>query len=174
MEKSQPLILLRESKLVSFTSRRRNMSKSFNFPFFFKQYEFSQKHVYLITYFYVFSKTSRFLLVKYCSFQNRIILWPHFVTSLFVFQQEPRVVWWTCKRPKPQGMVFHLVWYELIKGRLFRTEFNFIMSWKMQFMVFACSDSRVCPSHVLDFQPGEAFVVRNVANLVPPYDQVLF
>ncbi|ESW23029.1 hypothetical protein PHAVU_004G013500 [Phaseolus vulgaris] len=40
-----------------------------------------------------------------------------------------------------------------------------------KFMVFACSDSRVCPSHVLDFQPGEAFVVRNVANIVPPYDQ---
>ncbi|KAI8533700.1 hypothetical protein RHMOL_Rhmol10G0029600 [Rhododendron molle] len=43
-----------------------------------------------------------------------------------------------------------------------------------QFMVFACSDSRVCPSHVLDFQPGEAFVVRNVANLVPPYDKVKY
>ncbi|XP_010551901.1 PREDICTED: beta carbonic anhydrase 1, chloroplastic-like [Tarenaya hassleriana] len=41
-----------------------------------------------------------------------------------------------------------------------------------KFMVFACSDSRVCPSHVLDFQPGEAFVVRNVANIVPPFDQV--
>ncbi|CAJ1946725.1 unnamed protein product [Sphenostylis stenocarpa] len=43
-----------------------------------------------------------------------------------------------------------------------------------KFMVFACSDSRVCPSHVLDFQPGEAFVVRNVANFVPPYDQSKF
>lgn len=42
----------------------------------------------------------------------------------------------------------------------------------MQFMVFACSDSRVCPSHVLNFQPGEAFVVRNIANMVPPYDKV--
>ncbi|MQI72130.1 hypothetical protein EI017_25590, partial [Escherichia coli] len=41
-------------------------------------------------------------------------------------------------------------------------------------MVFACSDSRVCPSHVLDFQPGEAFVVRNVANMVPPYDQAKY
>ncbi|KAK1432778.1 hypothetical protein QVD17_09678 [Tagetes erecta] len=43
-----------------------------------------------------------------------------------------------------------------------------------KFMVFACSDSRVCPSHVLDFQPGEAFVVRNVANIVPPFDKVKY
>lgn len=43
-----------------------------------------------------------------------------------------------------------------------------------KFMVIACSDSRVCPSHVLDFQPGEAFVVRNVANMVPPYDQTKY
>ncbi|KAL7110303.1 hypothetical protein ACP275_05G016300 [Erythranthe tilingii] len=40
-----------------------------------------------------------------------------------------------------------------------------------KFLVFACSDSRVCPSHVLNFQPGEAFVVRNVANMVPSFDQ---
>ncbi|KAM7512454.1 hypothetical protein LguiB_011329 [Lonicera macranthoides] len=43
-----------------------------------------------------------------------------------------------------------------------------------KFMVFACSDSRVCPSHVLDFQPGDAFVVRNVANMVPPFDQIKY
>lgn len=40
-----------------------------------------------------------------------------------------------------------------------------------KFMVFACSDSRVCPSHVLDFQPGEAFMVRNIANMVPAFDK---
>ncbi|GKV09481.1 hypothetical protein SLEP1_g20971 [Rubroshorea leprosula] len=34
-------------------------------------------------------------------------------------------------------------------------------------MVIACVDSRVCPSNILGFQPGEAFMIRNVANLVP-------
>ncbi|CAD6224619.1 unnamed protein product [Miscanthus lutarioriparius] len=29
---------------------------------------------------------------------------------------------------------------------------------------------KVCPTAVLGFQPGEAFTVRNVANLVPPYE----
>ncbi|CAM8940001.1 unnamed protein product [Rhodiola kirilowii] len=43
-----------------------------------------------------------------------------------------------------------------------------------KFLVFACSDSRVCPSHILDFQPGEAFVVRNIANMVPPYCQTKY
>ncbi|XP_042468635.1 beta carbonic anhydrase 5, chloroplastic-like [Zingiber officinale] len=38
-----------------------------------------------------------------------------------------------------------------------------------KFMVIACADSRVCPSNILGFQPGEAFTVRNVANLVPPF-----
>ncbi|KAL5991771.1 hypothetical protein ACLOJK_012682 [Asimina triloba] len=40
-----------------------------------------------------------------------------------------------------------------------------------KFMVFACCDSRVCPSHVLNFQLGEAFMFKNIANLVPPFDQ---
>ena len=37
-------------------------------------------------------------------------------------------------------------------------------------MVIACSDSRVDPSVIFDTSPGEMFVVRNVANLVPPFE----
>ena len=37
-------------------------------------------------------------------------------------------------------------------------------------MVIACSDSRVDPGQIFDANPGEMFVVRNVANLVPPFE----
>ena len=38
-----------------------------------------------------------------------------------------------------------------------------------EIMVIACCDSRAAPETIFDAGPGELFVVRNVANLVPPY-----
>ncbi|XP_059656376.1 carbonic anhydrase 2-like isoform X2 [Cornus florida] len=43
-----------------------------------------------------------------------------------------------------------------------------------KFLVFACSDSRVCPSHILNFRPGEAFMSRNIANMAPAFNQVRY
>ncbi|MDC9700771.1 MAG: carbonic anhydrase [Alphaproteobacteria bacterium] len=38
------------------------------------------------------------------------------------------------------------------------------------FMIISCSDSRVVPEFIFGTSPGEALVLRNVANIVPPYD----
>ena len=40
---------------------------------------------------------------------------------------------------------------------------------KPEAMVIGCCDSRVSPEVIFDADPGELFVVRHVANLVPPY-----
>jgi carbonic anhydrase len=37
-------------------------------------------------------------------------------------------------------------------------------------LVIACSDSRSAPETIFDAGPGELFVIRNVANMVPPYE----
>jgi carbonic anhydrase len=37
-------------------------------------------------------------------------------------------------------------------------------------MVIACCDSRVDVSAIFDAGPGELFIMRNVANLVPPFE----
>lgn len=39
-----------------------------------------------------------------------------------------------------------------------------------QIMVVSCCDSRVDPALILQCDPGDLFVVRNVANIIPPYE----
>ncbi|MCI4660415.1 MAG: carbonic anhydrase [Neomegalonema sp.] len=40
---------------------------------------------------------------------------------------------------------------------------------KPETLMIACCDSRAAPETIFNARPGEIFVVRNVANLVPPY-----
>jgi len=50
-------------------------------------------------------------------------------------------------------------WHQLAKGQ------------HPKVMIVSCSDSRVDPATIFKAVPGEIFVLRNVANLVPPNDQ---
>lgn len=51
-----------------------------------------------------------------------------------------------------------------------RTLFDTLVAQGQQpkIMIVACSDSRVDPAMVFNCQPGQLFVVRNIANLIPP------
>lgn len=42
---------------------------------------------------------------------------------------------------------------------------------KPEIMMVACCDSRVDPALILQCEPGDLFVVRNVANIIPPYEK---
>lgn len=41
---------------------------------------------------------------------------------------------------------------------------------KPEIMVVACCDSRVDPALILQCDPGDLFIMRNVANIIPPYE----
>lgn len=61
---------------------------------------------------------------------------------------------------------FHATWYE--GGHNLYKELR--AGQKPVAVVVACSDSRVDPVQILNARPGELFVIRNVANLVPPHE----
>jgi carbonic anhydrase len=57
-----------------------------------------------------------------------------------------------------QSSATHQQWQQLAEGQSPRA------------VIIACSDSRADPAIIFDTDPGEIFVVRNVANLVPPFE----
>ncbi|HEY8163318.1 MAG TPA: carbonic anhydrase [Methylocystis sp.] len=76
----------------------------------------------------------------------------------------------------PGGLPPHLVkGYEVFLSGRFRSEQERFRNLaakgqKPTTMVIGCCDSRVAPEAIFDAGPGELFVLRNVAALVPPYE----
>jgi carbonic anhydrase len=76
-----------------------------------------------------------------------------------IFSAEIDHLWDGYRRFRQEGWLPNLNrWKELREGQ------------EPQVMVIACSDSRVDPAQIFDADPGEIFVVRNVAALVPPFE----
>src|SRR5690349_24636656 len=61
-----------------------------------------------------------------------------------------------------------------VEGRFARERSRYAMlaeaGQQPEIMIVGCVDSRVSPEVIFDAAPGELLVVRNVANLVPPYE----
>jgi len=62
---------------------------------------------------------------------------------------------------------FHQKYFSENGNNLFATLKN---GQKPKFLVVCCSDSRVDPALLFDCKPGDLFIVRNVANLIPSYE----
>lgn len=65
---------------------------------------------------------------------------------------------------------YHSFREKYAKGDLSVMRYLFRYGQKPQIMVVACCDSRVDPALILQCDPGDLFVVRNMANIVPPYE----
>ena len=75
----------------------------------------------------------------------------------------------------PEPPVHLVEGYEVFLAGRFRAEQNRMKKLaekgqKPNTMIIGCCDSRVAPEAIFDSRPGELFVLRNVAALVPPYE----
>jgi len=80
-------------------------------------------------------------------------------------------------KPKKQLIKMQTSFDKIIQGyKKFRAGDNSVMQelaakgQQPKIMVVACCDSRVDPAILLQCDPGDLFVVRNVANIIPPFE----
>jgi len=79
-------------------------------------------------------------------------------------------------KPKAALLPGHLVegYESFLKGRFEQEHGRFrelaVKGQRPTTMVIGCCDSRVSPETIFDARPGELFVLRNVANLIPPFE----
>jgi len=76
----------------------------------------------------------------------------------------------------PKGLDLLVRGYKKFRKKYFKRKkdtFNDLVrhGQKPKILIIACSDSRVDPAILTNCQPGDLFVIRNVANLVPPFEE---
>lgn len=89
------------------------------------------------------------------------------VASTKTFSPDPSSEGWSTLRRLKRGFVQFRDKAETYCPSLFH---NLKSVQRPKVMVISCADSRVSPNMILQAQPGDLFTIRNVANLVPPYD----
>ncbi|MBS0272365.1 MAG: carbonic anhydrase [Proteobacteria bacterium] len=75
----------------------------------------------------------------------------------------------------PKDIENLILGYQQFRKRYFshpNSDFEELVLWGQnpKVLMIACSDSRVDPAIVMNCRPGDLFVIRNVANLIPPYE----
>jgi hypothetical protein len=94
-----------------------------------------------------------------------------FLASFGVQRQESVREAWLCKGRMMDDLIAGYRRFRTGTWQAERSRFEALsrLGQRPRALIIACSDSRTDPQMVFNARPGELFVVRNVANIAPPY-----